>query len=74
VSASEELTGELVELTSLQTGVIVGVPVAVSPRSILEMKHELEKRFPGVRFEMLAGVSGMLSFTFDPDAEESEGR
>jgi hypothetical protein len=67
MTASDELYAVL---DSQPTGVIVGVAAGTLPADANAVRAMLEERFPGVRFAIVIGCTGVTSFTYDDSGTE----
>jgi hypothetical protein len=56
----------------VNTGVIIGLPVDADPVSLTEIERVLVRQFPGVTFAFVGGATGMVSFTYTTDDDESQ--
>lgn len=63
-----EFSGELLSVPSLPTGVIIGVSAHLTNEQAADIRGDLERRFPGVRFAIISGCSAVASFGYDQEA------
>jgi len=68
-AGSDSFSSELLSISTLPTGVIIGMRDDITGETAEKVIDLIEERFPGVTVAVIGGCSAVTSFTYDPPEE-----